>query len=100
MVKYMLTTVDNPYNPVNNFNQWLLYDSLKGYNSCQYLERIVSPLLKDSMSEEEQAEVINNSIEEIIDKDFMNVYTKVPFEEDITMFMKKYISNEDLNEVV
>ena len=82
MVKFMLTTVDNPYNPVKNFDQWLLYDSLKGYNSCQYLARIAKT--DDSMSEEEEAEAINKAIDEIIELDFMNIYTKVPFEEDLT----------------
>ena len=94
MVKYMLTTKDNPYSPINEFNQWLMYDSLKGYNSCQYLARLVSSSLKDDMSEEEQAELINKAIDEIIELDFMEVYTKVPFDEDITTLMKKYINDD------
>ena len=29
---YMLTTVDNPYNPFDQFNHWLLFDTENGYN--------------------------------------------------------------------
>ena len=85
MVKYMLSTKDNPYNPVVNFTEWLLFDSLKGYNSCAYLARIAE--VKDNMTEEEEALEINRAIDEIIDKDFMDLYIKVPFEEDLTAAM-------------
>lgn len=92
MVKYMLTTKDNPYNPVTNFDQWLIFDSLKGYNSSQYLARIVET--RDDMSEEEEAEAINKAIDEIIELDFMNIYTKVPFEEDRTMELADVVTDE------
>ena len=36
----MLTTTDNPYNPFKNFDEWFMYDTEKGYNSCGYLARI------------------------------------------------------------
>ena len=38
--KCALTTVDNPYNPFEQFTSWLLYDEEKGYHTCAYLGRI------------------------------------------------------------
>ena len=37
----MLTTIDNPYNPFTNFDEWWAFDISHGYNTCAYLSRIV-----------------------------------------------------------
>ena len=71
----MLTTVDNPYNPFDNFKSWFLFDVQKGYNSCSYLARIART--SEIMSEQENDEEIERAIDEIIEKDFLNLYIKV-----------------------
>lgn len=75
MAKSMLTTFDNPYNPKKDFDNWLLYDMEKGYNSIEYLARIART--SDQMTDEENDEEIERAIDEIIQMDFMNIYTKV-----------------------
>ena len=37
----MITTIDNPYNPFTNFDEWYEYDESKGYCTSGYLSRIV-----------------------------------------------------------
>lgn len=74
-MKVMLTTVDNPYNPFDNFKSWFLFDVQKGYNSCSYLARIAKT--SEIMSEQENNEEIERAIDEIIEKDFLNLYIKV-----------------------
>ena len=74
-MKVMLTTVDNPYNPFENFKSWFLFDVQKGYNSCSYLARIAKT--SEIMSEQENNEEIERAIDEIIEKDFLNLYIKV-----------------------
>lgn len=74
-MKVMLTTVDNPYNPFDNFKSWFLFDVQKGYNSCSYLARIAKT--SEIMSEQENNEEIERAIDEIIEKDFLNIYIKV-----------------------
>ena len=74
-MKVMLTTVDNPYNPFDNFKSWFLFDVQKGYNSCSYLARIART--SEIMSEQENDEEIERAIDEIIEKDFLNLYIKV-----------------------
>ena len=72
---YMLTTVDNPYNPFDQFTQWLLFDKEKGYNTCEHLARIVQ--LSDDLSEKEIDDETERAIDEIIKYDPLNICKKV-----------------------
>lgn len=36
-----LSTSDNPYNPLTDYDSWEAYDHQKGYNTSEYLARIV-----------------------------------------------------------
>ena len=40
MATNMLTTLDNPYNPFEQFDDWLNYDKQYGYNCCERVGRI------------------------------------------------------------
>lgn len=75
MSKYALTTIDNPYDPFDQFDDWYRYDCDKGYNSCSYLDRIAKT--SDSLSDSENNKEIERAIDEIIKYDFMNVYKKI-----------------------
>ena len=70
-----LTTVDNPYNPFDQFMDWFWYDVGKGYNTCAYLDRIART--SDTLSDIENEQEIERAIDEIIKYDFMNIYKKV-----------------------
>lgn len=70
-----LTTFDNPYNPFEQFTQWLMFDTQKGYDSCSYLGRIART--SEQLSDEENDREIERAIDEIIKYDFRNIYTKV-----------------------
>ena len=72
-----LTTIDNPYNPLdeNQFIPWFLFDVEKGYNSCDYLARIART--SDQFSDEENAVEVERAIDEIIKYDFTGMRRKV-----------------------
>lgn len=70
-----LTTFDNPYCPLNEFNKWFLFDVEKGYNSCAYLARIAHT--SDQFTDEENDKEVERAIDEIIALDFMNIYKKI-----------------------
>lgn len=67
----MLTTIDNPYNPFTNFDEWWAFDISHGYNTCAYLSRIV-----DVFSEN----IASISDEKSIDKAMLWIVLKDPTE--------------------
>ena len=71
----MLSTIDNPYDPFDNFSSWYMYDVESGYNSCAYLARIAKT--SDQFTDVENDEEIERAIDEIIQYDFRNIYVKV-----------------------
>lgn len=75
MKQVMLTTVDNPFDPFDQFDSWINFDMEKGYNSCAYLARIA--FTSDSLSDAENMQEVERAIDEIIRYDFMNIYKKV-----------------------
>lgn len=71
----MLTTIDNPFDPFTEFDQWYDYDVRHGYNSCSYLARVSSTSysLPDSINSEE----IERAIDEIVELNINGMYKKV-----------------------
>ena len=80
-----LTTIDNPFDPFEQFTSWFLFDVEKGYNSCAYLARIAKT--SDLLSEAENDAEIERAIDDIIANDFQHIYKKVsiPDNHDIEM---------------
>lgn len=70
-----LTTIDNPFDPFEQFNEWYNYDCDKGYYCCSYLDRIART--SNQLSDEENRKEIERAIDEIIRLDVTNTYRKV-----------------------
>lgn len=71
----MLTTIDNPYSPHTDFDQWLQYDISHGYNSCGLVSRFA--LTSEDFDDAHNQEIINNAIEEIVVNDATGLFIKV-----------------------
>ena len=70
----MLTTIDNPFDPFEQFVPWDLFDQEKGYQTKERLARFVQ--LSEDMTQQEEDEEIERAIDEIIKYDPLNIYTK------------------------
>lgn len=75
MKAIMLTTIDNPFDPFTQFDEWKVFDEAKGYYTCSYLARIVKT--SDELSDTEEALAIEQAIDEIVKLNVLGIYRKV-----------------------
>lgn len=64
MVNYRVTTVDNPYDPWTQWDDWYFYDLSKGYSTCERLARLSGNL--EHLPEEFSDSEINSAIEQLL----------------------------------
>lgn len=72
---YALSTIDNPFDPFDQFIDWFMFDTENGYNCCGRLMRIAQ--VSDEMSQVEIDQEIERAIDTIILYDDANIYKKV-----------------------
>lgn len=75
MIKAMLTTVDNPYNPFDDWANWLAFDVAHRHDSMGMLARIA--VLSDELSEADYNVAVTNAIDEIVLINVTGLYRKV-----------------------
>ena len=71
----MITTIDNPFDPFTQWDQWVQFDERKGYYTCSYLAREVTT--SDELSEADEALAIETAIDEIIRLNLTGMYKKL-----------------------
>lgn len=72
----MLTTIDNPWSPFDNFDEWYAYDVAHGYNTCAYISRVtgnLDPELDDYTNDY----ILTKALNEIISMNLANNYVLV-----------------------
>jgi hypothetical protein len=73
--EFMLTTIDNPYDPFTQYDDWFAWDFRSGYHTPGALARQVQT--SDELSEADQMDAINQAIDEIVEINYNGVYKKV-----------------------
>lgn len=73
--EYMLTTVDNPFDPFTQFDEWFTWDSKAGYHTPSLLDRVVAT--SDELSEADQAKAVQWGIDEIVRENVSGMHRKV-----------------------
>ena len=72
---FSITTIDNPFNPFVDFDNWFLFDVEKNYYTLSKLARLSE--VTDSMSSKEEAKEVERAIERLIEIDPLDLYVKV-----------------------
>lgn len=75
MIKHMLTTVDNPFNPFTHYDEWYAYDIKQGHHTSAVLARIVKTSYELSSADQDLA--LEQGIDEIIKENVSGLYKKV-----------------------
>lgn len=75
MAQHMLTTVDNPYDPTTQFDEWNAYDQSHGYFTLNLLARVV--VTSEDLSEADQDLAIEDAIDEIVLNNVSGLHKKV-----------------------
>ncbi|HEX3642630.1 MAG TPA: hypothetical protein VHV10_15180 [Ktedonobacteraceae bacterium] len=71
---HMLTTVDNPWSPFTNYDEWYAYDHAKGYDTPGYLARIAN--ISFDLSDADLDDSIEQAIETIVTENVSGMYRK------------------------
>jgi len=79
MKETALTTIDNPYSPFSQFDEWYNFDTEKGYDCCGYIDRMKQIEKKETsyLSAEKEDQIIEEIIDEIVNTDPTGLFIKV-----------------------
>lgn len=69
-----LTTLDNPYDPIEDFEEWFKFDTFHGFQTPSLLDRVAH--YSDDLSQADQDEAIEFAIDSIVE-DLPETYTKI-----------------------
>ena len=75
MKRSMLTTIDNPHSPFDEFEAWYSFDVSSGYHTTAFLARIVKD--SDQLSDSDILTATEQAIDEIVSENVTGVYRKV-----------------------
>jgi hypothetical protein len=79
MRRVRISTIDNPFDPFDDFTSWFMFDIEQGYYSTSKLARLSETT--DDMSNVEEAAEIERAIDRLIEIDPLDIYIKVVREE-------------------
>lgn len=78
---YLPTTIDNPYDPFEQFDDWLKYDMERGYGTSEMLARLA--ITSDDYTEEQNQKIINDAVDVMTSGNLFVQWTKVTKDIDV-----------------
>ena len=94
----MITTEDNPYNPLDDFGKWFKYDLLSGRNTVAYLGKFM--FLDSSLSDKDYDEEVERAVDEIVKHNPLGIYKKVVKEIEVDYDTLSELSDMDKNDEI
>ena len=82
MGDFAITTIDNPFSPFTQFDEWFSYDVFHGHRTCEKLATLANTSIY--LSEEENDSEISAAIDKMIEIEPL-LYKKV-FENSVESF--------------
>lgn len=73
--QFMLTTVDNPYDPFTHYDDWFAFDAAQGYHTPGLLARVANS--SDNLSETDNDDEINDAMDFIVFYNPFGVHKKI-----------------------
>ena len=70
-----LSTIDNPWNPFDHFNEWYAFDLSHGHGTLALLDRVL--ITSNELSEADQQVAYETAIDEIVKENFSGFHVKV-----------------------
>lgn len=67
-----ITTIDNPFNPFEDFASWYDFDMEKGYCSCQRVARLAN--ITDDMTDIEEEAEIERATKRLVEIDPLDIF--------------------------
>ena len=71
----MVSTIDNPYNPFTQWDEWYAFDERSGYHTTSFVARVVKT--SDDLSTTDQIIAVNMAVDEIVKENVLGLYIKV-----------------------
>lgn len=91
--KYHLTTIDNPFSPFTQFEDWFAFDVANGYHTSSYLARLVNS--SEEISQADEDLLVEKAIDEIVRLNILGIYRKV-VQEDYPIGVVDLVNDENL----
>ena len=74
----VLTTIDNPFNPKTDYAKWQTWDTDNGYNTEQFVARLIS--MEEGFDVDDEVtliELTNKVVNEVLEHDMTQMYILV-----------------------
>ena len=74
-IAVLLTTIDNPFDPSIQWDEWKRFDEDKGYYTTEYLARIAN--VSDELTDLDYLNEVERAIDEICRLNILGIYKKI-----------------------
>lgn len=75
MRRVALTTIDNPYDPFDEYPQWFAFDEGHGYGTSSFLARILGKV--EDLGDAIREEAVEQAVDEIVEFNLLGLWIKV-----------------------